>query len=78
MAAAACREESEGDLGEGGLGREESALIDILRGLACSGEPDTGDVEGGSEFRSGDIARAFGIVAMPDQVGMACWRVGCA
>ena len=47
MAAAACNEDKDGDLGDGGQDRKESALFnEILRGLVP--EPDSG-----SEFRSG-------------------------
>ena len=54
IAAAACSEDSEGDLGDGGLGRD--SFIDGLRCL-CSGEPERDDgVDGGSEFRSGGIS----------------------
>ncbi len=54
MAAAACSEDREGDLGDGGLGREVSALLmEILRGRCGSGVPEV--VEGGSELRSGGI-----------------------
>ena len=58
MAAAACSDDKEGDLGDGGLLRKESAalLSEILRGRCWRGEPGVeGGREVGSEFRSGGI-----------------------
>lgn len=56
MAAAAWRDEREGDLGEGGLGRELASLMEILLGRGCSGDAGPeGGREAGSEFRSGGI-----------------------
>lgn len=56
MVAAAAREDSEGERGDGGLGRASWVLIDMRRGRSESGE---GEViegrRGGSEFRSGGM-----------------------
>lgn len=57
MVAAACSEDKDGDLGDGGLDRKDSALLsDIRRGLCCIGEPGIdGGRDDGSEFRSGGM-----------------------
>lgn len=63
IAAAACSEDSEGDLGEGGLARKASVLvIEIRRGRCWRGEPvvaDEGGLEVGNEFRSGAIVASL-------------------
>lgn len=62
IAAAACNDDTEGDLGDGGLGLKASMfVIEILRGLdVCKGEPEAEvGCEGGSELRSGDILPAL-------------------
>ena len=62
IAAAACNDDTEGDLGDGGLGLKASVfVIEILRGLdVCKGEPEAEvGCEGGSELRSGDISAAL-------------------
>jgi len=59
MVAAACREDSEGERGDGGLGRAASwLLMEILRGRAAIGDPGIdGGLEVGSVFRSGGMLR---------------------
>lgn len=70
ITAAACREDSEGDRGEGGLGRALSAvLIDILRGRCESGEA---DIEGALELLDGRLLRSGGIVV--EQSHCCGWR----
>jgi len=57
IVAAACSDERDGDLGDGGLGRKESALLrEMRRGRCCNGEAGIeGGRDVGSEFKSGAI-----------------------
>ena len=68
MTAAACNEESDGDRGEGGLGRALSpVLIEILRGRC-----ERGDMEGVLELLRGRLLRSGGILV--EQSQCCDWR----